>query len=332
MMPLAKPLCDLLALFALTSTVSAQTQPLLSGDTQLHDPSVIFAAGTFVAFSTGGEGASDGGTPRIKTSADGLAWKDSGALPGGIPAWIRTELGYDPSNIWAPSISQSGGVTYLYYSASTFGSQDSLIGLMTNAAFDPVRPAEGWTDAGMVIRSRKGDSFNAIDPFRIDDAGDSWLVFGSWWDGIRLIPLDRVTGLRLGDGEPTRLASRQGRGIEAPAILRRGGWYYLFTSFDRCCRGSGSTYRIMVGRSADVAGPYVDRDGVPLLQGGGTELLKSEGDRRGPGGQEVFMAGDQYWLAWHYYDRKAYGLSKLQLAPLRFTDDGWPFLDPAPNE
>jgi arabinan endo-1,5-alpha-L-arabinosidase len=184
----------------------------------------------------------------------------------------------------------------------------------------------------MVVRSNEGDSFNAIDPYRIDEPGGSWLVFGSWWDGIRLIPLDPASGLRLGNDPPIALASRQGKGVEAASILHHGDWYYLFTSFDRCCRGTGSTYKIAVGRAADIAGPYLDRDGVALLEGGGTIMLQSEGDRRGPGGQEAFMVGDEPWLVYHYYDRKMYGLSKLQIAPLHFDAEGWPFLDPAPAE
>ena len=320
-------------LFALLATgAGAQTQPLLTGDTDLHDPSVIFHDGMFVSFATGGENSSDGGTPRVKTSPDGLAWDDAGSIPGGVPAWITKELGYDPSNIWAPSVTLHGGVAYMYYSASTFGSQESLIALMINPAFDPRNPTAGWEDRGMVIRSVKGDGFNAIDPFRFDDFSGSWLVFGSYWDGIRLIPLDPVSGLRLGEEAPVALASRQGKAIEAPAIMKRGEWYYLFTSFDRCCRGTGSTYRIMVGRSADIKGPYADRDGTPLLENGGTEVLKGEGARRGPGGQETFMVGDEYWLAWHYYDRKMYGLSKLQIARLHFDGEGWPLLDPPPAE
>lgn len=314
------------------SIASAQTQPVLRGDTEIHDPSMVFTGGVYVSFATGSESDDTGGMPRLKTSPDGIVWTDAGTIPGGLPAWIAPELGYAPSNIWAPSISLSGNKAWLYYSASSFGNQDSAIGLMTNAAFDPVHPAAGWTDQGLVVRSHKGGSFNAIDAFRIDDGTKSWLVFGSWWDGIRLVALDPATGKQLTGDEPIAIASRQGRGIEAPSILHRGDWFYLFSSFDRCCRGSGSTYKIAVGRAAAITGPYLDRDGKPMLENGGTIMLASEGDRRGPGGQEAFMVGDEPWLVWHYYDRKLYGLPRLQIAPLRFDADGWPFLDPAPVE
>lgn len=322
----------LVLMVLLTGPAFAQTQPELSGDVIMHDPSVLHVEGRFVAFATGNEGDPNGGLPRMKTSADGLDWKDAGPLPGSQPAWIAEELGYTPKNIWAPSISTYGGRTFLYYSASSFGNQDSAIGLMINDAFDPAAPGDGWVDQGMVIRSHKGDSFNAIDPFRFDDASGSWLAFGSWWDGIRLIPLDPQTGLRLDDSAPVAIASRQGPGIEAPAIIQRGEWYYLFTSFDHCCRGAASDYRIMIGRAAEITGLYLDRNGLPLPYGGGSEVLVSEGRRRGPGGQEAFMVGDEYWLAWHYYDRLLKGLPKLQIARLHFDADGWPFLSPAPEE
>jgi arabinan endo-1,5-alpha-L-arabinosidase len=204
---------------------------------------------------------------------------------------------------------------------------------MVNPAFDTGRPAEGWEHRGLVIRSHASDNFNAIDPFRIDTFdGKSWLAFGSWWDGIRLIELDPASGLKLGDAPPLPIASRGGGAIEAPSILHRGDWYYLFASFDLCCRGTASTYRIMVGRSGAVTGPYADKDGKPMLEGGGTQLLATDGRRRGPGGQEAFMVGDEYWLAWHYYDRNNGGQPRLQIARLHFTDDGWPFLDPVPAE
>lgn len=315
----------LVAVFTATGAAMAQT---LTGDTEIHDPSVIVIDGRFAAFATGSESDPQGSMPRTKTSVDGLAWEDAGTIAGGQPPWIATSLGYAPKNIWAPSISVHGDTAYLYYSASSFGKNESLIALATNPAFDVAKPAEGWSHVGIVMQSTAADNFNAIDPFRFDDVdGRAWLAFGSHWNGIMLIELDPASGLRLGDDPPLPIASRGGGAIEAPAVLYRHPHYYLFTSFDRCCRGTGSTYRIMVGRAEDIAGPYLDRDGVPLLEGGGTAVLASEGDRRGPGGQETFMAGDESWLAWHYYDRKMYGLPTLQIGRLHFGEDGWPFVD-----
>ena len=139
-----------------------------------------------------------------------------------------------------------------------------------------------------------------------------------------MIELDPETGLALPDTPMVRLASRGGGAIEAPAILEHDGRFYLFVSFDKCCAGLASTYRIMVGRADAVEGPYLDRDGKPLLEGGGTELLKSTGRYRGPGGQEVFRRDGRPWLAYHWYDRDQGGIPKLALSPIRFDAEGWP--------
>lgn len=322
----------ILALLILTSgALAAEPMPELNGNILIHDPSIIATATGWASFATGVEGAADGGMPRTKSSPDGITWTETGAIPGGLPAWIKQELRYTPKNLWAPTVSVHDGITYLYYSASQFGRNNSAIGVMTNAAFDATKPTGGWVDQGLVFRSKSGDWLNAIDPFRIDVGDRAWLAFGSYWDGIRMIEVDPVTGLRKGTEEPLRLASRNGEAVEAAAILAHAGRYYLFVSFDACCRGIASTYRIMVGRADAVTGPYLDRDGKPMLDGGGTELLKGTGRFIGPGGQEVFTVAGKPWLTFHYYDSADGGAPKLQLAPLGFSADGWPEIGAVPN-
>ncbi len=312
---------------AMLMSIPAVAQPL-SGNIAIHDPTIAVLENGLVSFATGVERAADGGQIRTKTSPDGLVWSESGALPGGVPQWVTEALGTTPLNLWAPSVSERDGTHYLYYSGSTFGLNNSVIGVMTNQALDAADPTSGWSDQGMVFRSRPGDDFNAIDPFRIDTGGRAWLAFGSFWDGIRMIELDAATGLARPGAEPVRLASRGGGAIEAPAILEHEGSFYLFVSFDKCCAGNASTYRIMVGRAEAVQGPYLDRSGKPMLEGGGTELLRTEGRYRGPGGQEVFLRNGEPWLAWHWYDRDQSGIPKLALSPIAFDADGWPEIQP----
>lgn len=315
------------------SAAFAQTQPVLEGNISIHDPSVIQIDGQFASFATGVERAEDGGTVRTKYSADGVTWTETGALPGGMPGWVIAVLGLTPPNIWAPAVSMRDGTAYLYYSGSTFGRNASVIGLMTSNMFDIGNPAMGWEDQGMVIRSHPTDNFNAIDPFRVDsDDGSAWLAFGSHWDGIRLIQIDPASGLQVNRAAPLPIASRNGGAIEAPAILQHDDQFYLFVSFDACCRGVASTYRIMVGRADEITGPYMDREGVAMLEGGGSEIQATDGRYRGPGGQEVFMRDGEPWLAYHYYDRDQGGRPKLQLAPIRFDEDGWPYLDALPGD
>lgn len=321
----------LLALvLAATPAIAADAQPVLTGDTRMHDPSIIEIDGRYVGFQTGAEAGRYYGAIRVKTSPDGIAWSDAGAVGKGLPKWVAKTLGFKPLNIWAPSISRHGDTYNLYYSVSAFGINTSAIGLMTNTALDPEKPGEGWVDQGPVLTSAYHDSFNAIDPWRIDtEDGRAFLSFGSYWDGIKLRELDPDTGMLIAPDTPIiALASRQGAGIEASSILEHEGRFYLFVSFDQCCRGVTSTYNIRVGRADAVTGPYLDRDGKPMLAGGGTLLLGSTGPVIGPGGQEAIHTATGDRLAYHYYDGNDRGTAKLQVSPLNWSADGWPELDP----
>ncbi len=120
------------------------------------------------------------------------------------------------------------------------------------------------------------------------------------------------------------LAARGGGPIEAPTIIDRDGYYYLFVSLDLCCRGVNSTYKIMVGRATSITGPYSDRDGKRMDQGGGHLVLEGNDRYRGPGGQSVFFDGDVYRLVYHAYDTSADGIPQLQIRDLVWTSDGWP--------
>ncbi|WP_343216574.1 arabinan endo-1,5-alpha-L-arabinosidase [Deinococcus aestuarii] len=308
------------------------TQPILKGDLQIHDPTLLKVGTTYVALGTGYENVG-GGTLRIKTSPDGVTWTDAGTLGETQPAWVEGQLGTAPPNLWAPHLFTRNGTIYLYYAASFFGKNTSAIGLMTNRTLDPRNPGRGWENQGIVVTSEEGDNFNAIDAARIDTPdGRAWLAFGSFWDGIKMRELDPTSGkLKTDNPQLYSLASRGGGAIEAPSILRRDGYYYLFVSFDRCCAGLESTYRIMVGRSKNVTGPYVDEEGVPMLQGGGSQLQATSGRFIGPGGQEVVHDGTRDLLVYHYYDGDLGGTPQLQTALPRWGADGWPTLDPLPQ-
>jgi arabinan endo-1,5-alpha-L-arabinosidase len=310
---------------------AAEVQPRLTGDTLIHDPSVIEAGGRFVAFGTGHQGPTHGAI-RVKTSPDGVAWTDAGVIGNGPPAWAEAALGFKPLNVWAPTVSRRGATVFLYYCLSSFGDNASAIGLMTNKAFDPLRPGEGWQDQGLVAMSKHGDDFNAIDPFRIDASdGRAWLAFGSFWSGIKLAELNPETGKLIAEGAPlVAIASRSGGAIEAASILEHDGRFYLFVSFDQCCKGVASTYNIRVGRADRIEGPYRDKDGKPMLDGGGSLVLATTGRFIGPGGQEAVKTSRGDWLAYHYYDGDAFGAAKLQFSPILWTADGWPELGPLP--
>ena len=110
--------------------------------------------------------------------------------------------------------------------------------------------------------------------------------------------------------------------IEAPFIVRHGRFYYLFVSFDLCCRGIHSTYRVMVGRSKKVTGPYADAEGKAMLSGGGTQLLAGNARWLGPGGESLLQRAGGDVMVFHAYDAQT-GKPALQVSTITW-DGRWP--------
>jgi beta-xylosidase len=290
-----------------------------------HDPTLIRDGERYVTVTTG-EGDLRRRYLPLRTSTDLVGWEPAGTVFTRPPAWIVHELGWLPTDLWAPDISHFAGRYHLYYAASQAYTNNSVIGLATNATLDPLDPRHEWRDEGMVVRSTPGvDLFSAIDPeVALDRRGRPWLAYGSFWTGIRLQRIDEATGKLLAGAPVHMIASRPPpSAVEAAAIMRRGGFYYLFTSFDLCCRGVDSDYRLMVGRSRALTGPYADRDGVPLTAGGGTQVLAGYGRYAGPGHADVLREDGADLLVHHYYDREDGGRPRLSVRELAWRD-GWP--------
>jgi arabinan endo-1,5-alpha-L-arabinosidase len=319
----------MLSLLILASCARALKAPgQLQGDFRTHDPSMIKQGDTYYVFSTGDEHGLNRGTIQIRSSTDLAHWKLVGTVFDTIPGWISDELGGTPPNLWVPDITFFNGKYHLYYAGSRFGTNNSVIGLATNATLDPDSPEYRWVDQGLVIRSQPSYTWNAIDPnLSFDTDNTPWLSFGSFWDGIKMRRIDPSTGkLSATDATLYALASRGGGPIEAPAIVHRDGYYYLFVSFDFCCRGMNSTYKIVVGRSARITGPYLDTNGRPMDQGWGDLLLDGDDRYRGPGGQALYLDQGVYRLVHHTYDALDNGAPKLRIHDLAWTSDGWPTL------
>lgn len=294
----------------------------LSGSLGVHDPAVISAHGQYYLFHTSLSDTRPG--IWAKTSADLLSWSEAEDVFASIPAWVADQVP-GVKNLWAPDISYFSDSYHLYYSASTFGSDRSCIGHATRDALD----TGTWDDHGPVICSNtdsgEREDWNAIDPNLIlDQDGTPWLAFGSFWSGIQMIELDK-DGARANQ-EIHTLATRTANGgsLEAPFIVRRCDNYYLFLSFDLCCRGSQSTYRIMVGRSPNLLGPYQDRVGNSLLEGGGTVVLQGDARWHGPGHNAVLLEGAKAYNVYHAYDTRHAGAPSLRISELAWDTSGWP--------
>lgn len=299
----------------------------------VHDPVMIRQDSTYYVFCTG-MGIS------VWSSPDRMHWhKESPVFPQ-PPAWAGQLVPGYRGHTWAPDISFYQGAYYLFYAVSTFGKNNSAIGLAVNKTLHADAPGFHWDDRGMVIHSIPGrDLWNAIDPnLAVDSAGQPWLTFGSFWEGIKLVRLRPDLG---GPAVPERwytLASRgrdagladtlAGNGaIEAPFIVHHGDWYYLFVSFDYCCRGAASNYRVMVGRSHTIYGPYADREGVPMTQGGGTPVVQGDERWHGAGHNAVCTFDGVDYILYHAYDATQRGVSLLRIDRLRWDGAQWPVAD-----
>jgi arabinan endo-1,5-alpha-L-arabinosidase len=305
----------------------------------IHDPVMIRQNGVYTIFATG-PGITVWSSPDMKN------WTHEKPVFDAPPAWAVAAVPGFRGHIWAPDISFYDGQFYLYYSVSAFGKNTSCIGLATNVTLDPRDPKFKWVDHGKVVQSIPGKTnWNAIDPNLVtDDNGAPYLVFGSFWDGLKLARLtpDRLQLADSPDALPT-IASRKknptaanppapqgnpveagGNAIEAPFIFKHGGFYYLFASIDYCCRGPRSDYKMIVGRAKSVTGPYLDRDGTPMARGGGTLLLAGDAEWYGVGHCAVCDFDDVDYLIFHGYDAADQGRSKLRIEKLTWDRDGWP--------
>jgi len=303
----------------------------------VHDPVMAREGDTYYLYATGM------GIQQM-TSKDRKTWTASrNPVITNIPSWTADSVPGFRNHVWAPDVIQWRGRWWLAYSCSTFGRNGSAIGLLSNSSLS----TNTWKDEGCIVTSReKRDNWNAIDPnFVIDDNDTPWLVWGSFWDGIQLARLDSTMHIAKGvkprtiarrydpnykPSEPNPTSRFAGtNAIEAPFIFKHGGNYYLFVSWDYCCRGAQSNYRVAVGRSKTVEGPYLDRAGIDMVNGGG--LLFLEGDKKeweAAGHSAAYTFDGQDVFICHGYSATQNGAALLIQRPISWTADGWPELKP----
>lgn len=298
-------------------------------DIRVHDPVMIKEGSTYYLFCTG-MGIS------VFSSNDMKSWTKEKQVFENAPQWAVASVPGFRNHIWAPDISFHNGKYFLYYSVSAFGKNTSCIGVASNTTLNPQSPNYKWVDHGKLIESIPGrDLWNAIDPnLAFDDAQKPWLTFGSFWSGMKLVQLDETLS-KIAEPQKWFTVSKRPRdfktqdedpgsaAVEAPFIFKKDGYYYLFLSFDFCCRGKESTYKIVVGRSKDIQGPYKDRNDVLLNEGGGSLVL--EGDERwaGVGHNSAYTFDGVDYLVFHGYDSHDEGKPKLRIERLVWRD-GWP--------
>ncbi|RDV13053.1 arabinan endo-1,5-alpha-L-arabinosidase [Pontibacter diazotrophicus] len=317
--------------FLLAAVPSAFAQIQQSKQISVHDPVMTKQGNTYYLFATGRGIA-------VWSSKDMVNWEREKSVFEEAPGWVSNVVPGFRNHIWAPDIANHNGQYYLYYSVSAFGKNTSAIGVATNTTLDSNDPNYKWLDHGIVVQSVPGrDMWNAIDPNLIlDEQGQPWLSFGSFWNGLKIVKLKKdLLSVAENPQEWHTVVQREridtlderyaGNGaVEAPFIYKKGNYYYLFASFDYCCRGPESTYKMVVGRSEKVTGPYIDRERKKMTQGGGSLLLEGDSNWHGVGHNSVYDFDGQDYLVFHAYDAADKGKPKLRIEKLSWDKNGWP--------
>ncbi len=292
------------------------------GKLWVHDPSrALECDGKFYLYTTGEFIPS-------RVLSDLIRWEKGPNVLEKVPDWMKKLVPKaDGKFVWAPDVIKSKDEYWLFYSYSTFGSQTSAIGLLSNSTLDPSKPDYKWEDKGLVLATNGTQKANAIDPAPVFDGQKLWLSYGSWdKGGIHLVQLDAQTGKPL--GAPFSIASGQPTGPEAPYLTFHDGYFYLFENEGLCCKGLNSTYRVMMGRARDVAGPYLDKNGKELDKGGGSVFLETEGEIVGLGHIGIVVRAGLERVTFHYYGGQTNGVPTLGTRDLVCDAQGWPVATP----
>ena len=289
---------------------SFQREAFTTETPMVHDPVMAKDGDTYYIYATGI------GLQQM-TSKDRKTWT---VLPQPvmtvIPGWTTDSVPGFSSHVWAPDVIQWHGRWWLAYSCSTFGKNGSAIGLLSSRSLS----SNMWKDEGCIVTSReKRDNWNAIDRL------DSTMHIAQ---GEKPRTIARRYDLNYKPTEPNPTSKYAGtNAIEAPFIFKHGGYYYLFVSWDYCCRGAQSNYRVAVGRSKTVEGPYLDRTGKDMANGGGTIFLKGDKKEWEAAGHCAAYSfdGEDIFIC-HGYSTTHNGAAMLIQHPISWTDDGWPEL------
>ena len=281
-------------------SVSALAQ---EGKPWIHDPSTIMQCdGKYYTFGTGGGGL---------ISEDGWNWYPGAERPGGGAAPDALKIG----DKYLVAYSSTGG--------GLGGGHAGRILTMWNKTLDPSSPDFKFTEAIEVASSEVDEDCDAIDAGLFMDpvTGRLWVTYGTYFGFIRVVELDPVTGARVEGNEPVDIAID----CEATTITYRNGWYYLLGTHGTCCDGVNSTYNIVVGRSRNVTGPYIDNVGRDMVAGGGKMVIDGADRQFGAGHFGRYIEDDGVEkMSFHWEaDLDRSGRSVLAIRPLLWVND-WP--------
>jgi len=309
MKPLASAVV-VLALLVLVPQAIAQTEsplpsPVVRGD--WPDPDVTEIDGTFYATATSGGWAP---TFRILSSTDLRTWRFAGSVFRHPPRWAK-------DSFWAPELTAlpSGGyaVVYSAYPRKRPGRTWYCLGVAT--APSPLGP---WRDLGRPLRCTPRGT---IDATPVLDGDRFYLVYkedGNAFERPTPILIQRFApNGRSVLGRPrvlirNRPGTWEGKVVEAPALVKRDGWWHLLYSANLCC-SKRCAYAVGSARARTLAGPWARNPVNPILRSGN--------GWRCPG--HVSIVGDR--VAFHAYRAGApLAGRQMLIADLTVGADGWP--------
>ena len=226
---------------------------------------------------------------------------------------------------WAPEIRYINGKYVLYFSWAKWG--DGSISYTAVATSDS--PVGDFLNAKPLLITDDFGS-NCIDQFYYEEDGQKYMFVGSF-NGIYVTELtdDGLSVKRDADGKLVLKKQVCGRAFEGTNIYKKGKYYYLFASINNCCDGINSRYKVVVGRSEKLLGPYVDRKGKDMLDNSWELVLEGDGETFfGPGHNSIIIPDDAGtdWMIYHSYVKEngAVGGRLGMLDRIVWSADGWP--------
>ncbi len=282
-------------------------------NTSLPDPTIIKAAdGYFYMYAT-----EDTRNVPIYKTQDLINWKFVGTA-----FTNNSRPGFEPNGgIWAPDINYINGKYVLYYSMSVWGGEWTC-GIGVAVAEKPEGP---FVDKGKLFRSNEINVQNSIDQFYIEEGGKKYLFWGSF-RGIYAIEL-ADDGLSVKEG--TEKLQIAGTAFEGTYIHKKGEYYYFFASTGSCCNGVNSTYKLVVGRSTSLLGPYLDKNGKDMMQNGHTIVINSNSKFLGNGhNSEIVQDKDgNDWVFYHGIDKTKPESRVLLMDQIKWDTNQWPYIE-----
>ena len=228
---------------------------------------------------------------------------------------------------WAPEIRHINGKYVLYFSWAKWGDGDASY----TAVATSDSPLGDFVNSKELLTKEDFGS-NCIDQFYYEEDNKKYMFVGSF-NGIYVTELtdDGLSVRRNENGTPTLKKQVCGKAFEGTNIYKKNGYYYLFASINNCCDGERSRYKVVVGRSQDLLGPYLDKSGKDMINNAWELVLEGDGQKFfGPGHNSIIVQDDAGtdWMIYHSYVKEngEVGGRLGMLDRVLWTEDGWPYI------